>query len=47
MRRNGYGLFLQTAERYGELKAAAPGFLLLMQVGSFMKVQDEWALLPA
>ena len=28
-------------ERYRELKAAAPGYLLLMQVGSFMQVQDE------
>ena len=34
-------------ERYRELKAAAPGCLLLMQVGSFMQVQDQWALLPA
>jgi len=34
-------------KRYRELKAEAPGCLLLMQVGAFMQVQDEWALLPA
>ena len=28
-------------ERYRELKVATPGCLLLMQVGSFMQVQDE------
>jgi DNA mismatch repair ATPase MutS len=28
-------------ERYRELRAAAPGCLLLMQVGSFMQVQDD------
>lgn len=28
-------------ERYRELRAATPGCLLLMQVGSFMQVQDE------
>jgi len=28
-------------KRYQELKAEAPGCLLLMQVGSFMQVQDE------
>ena len=28
-------------ERYRELKAAAPGCLLLMQVGFFMQVQAE------
>ena len=28
-------------ERYRELKVATPGCLLLMQVGSFMQVQDD------
>ena len=28
-------------ERYRELKAEVPNCLLLMQVGSFMQVQDE------
>ena len=28
-------------KRYRELKAEAPGCLLLMQVGSFLQVQDE------
>ena len=33
--------FAKLVERYRELKAAAPGCLLLMQVGSFMQVQDD------
>jgi DNA mismatch repair ATPase MutS len=28
-------------ERYGELKRQAPDCLLLMQVGTFLKVMDE------